>query len=453
MAQPEDDLIPTNIASATPEYVNRHVSDWDEEILELRRARLGLESEMVADGSRPLYLIDAERQAKMENTTVEAIIDRHKRQLRESTYPTPDCLLPDEVVEYLSKGHLPDTRAEHARACEPCATLLTAMKIEKFGDSNGTASPTMVAFARRKDTEETWRQRILAALSPASLGQWASITLTPIILLGVTYWISKSLDKEAAWLTAPHDTLPWVVIFAAPFFALLAHTALRSYVIRRALALGSIIGIVFMAFYYADLQQGRVAFAQLKQVQLNATNAQAQATNAQAQIVEDKMESVAVSSIQHKNATGKFLGPLHGATTEKLQSNESDSLAIRVEKMSAKEAVYVGTTSQSSWRVVADVRPDSADITWQDDNQVRKTIQLIVGTIEHSKHTGIENAETTLVVRGGSTYNFSNMNDTLLPDAGTSVLATVDPDTKSVTHIINVLYRQPRLLSTSFSPK
>ena len=119
-----------------------------ERVVQARAQQLGVslaEAETV-HVSKPLYLAAAERDAARRGTTAKAVLLEDLRRLEESSYPTPDCITPDDLedlIEALDNKNLkieavlgPDgqklmnsiwsRQLNHLATCDPCRTLLVA---------------------------------------------------------------------------------------------------------------------------------------------------------------------------------------------------------------------------------------------------------------------------------------------------------------------------------------
>lgn len=78
---------------------------------------------------KPLFLQAAERRAKVRGITAEQLLTDYSKRLSESTYPTPDCLAPDEVQRFCEGAELAAAQKEHIAACEPCQDLLEVAQL------------------------------------------------------------------------------------------------------------------------------------------------------------------------------------------------------------------------------------------------------------------------------------------------------------------------------------
>jgi hypothetical protein len=102
----EKNNLPLNIENATPDYVRDHLADWDKQILERRAEQLGVSveearrraKEEFRRNPKPLLLIEAERQAQAEGTTVDAILEEYESRLRRPLTPEQQTSMSFEIV-------------------------------------------------------------------------------------------------------------------------------------------------------------------------------------------------------------------------------------------------------------------------------------------------------------------------------------------------------------------
>jgi signal transduction histidine kinase len=66
------------------------------------------------------------RRAKALGVTPEKLLSNYAQLLRESTYPTPECLEPEELQEITSSRALTPEQSGHLQNCVPCQQLLKA---------------------------------------------------------------------------------------------------------------------------------------------------------------------------------------------------------------------------------------------------------------------------------------------------------------------------------------
>jgi hypothetical protein len=80
-------LLPTNIESATPKYVQNNLASWDAKIRDRRARRLGVSQEEAANlDSKPLFLVELEARAAAEDRPIDLLLDDYANKLRASTY-------------------------------------------------------------------------------------------------------------------------------------------------------------------------------------------------------------------------------------------------------------------------------------------------------------------------------------------------------------------------------
>jgi len=68
----------------------------------------------------------AERLAARLGLTAREYLDQQVYRLRNSEFPTPECITPDEVMEY-TLGEFPQCRGEHVKGCSFCAAMLRSV--------------------------------------------------------------------------------------------------------------------------------------------------------------------------------------------------------------------------------------------------------------------------------------------------------------------------------------
>jgi len=81
-----------------------------------------------ADGSEAFYLRAAEIRGAAKGMSTDQLLATYSERLRNSNYPTPECLTPDEVQACVSGGLLSAERIQHAEICEGCRSLLNAVE-------------------------------------------------------------------------------------------------------------------------------------------------------------------------------------------------------------------------------------------------------------------------------------------------------------------------------------
>jgi hypothetical protein len=125
-------------------------------VLKRRANRLGVPLEAAENVSspKPVYLVAAEKAASRLGTTPEAVLQDDLRRLENSSYPTPNCLTPDDLedlLDGLQERNLsietlldpesvrlianPDPswagQLNHLATCDACRTLLAACRPSK----------------------------------------------------------------------------------------------------------------------------------------------------------------------------------------------------------------------------------------------------------------------------------------------------------------------------------
>ena len=78
-------------------------------------------------GAEPLYMQAARERAREMGISPEQLLSKYSEALKTSTYPTPQCLTPEEV-ESCTNGALAEDRLKHVSDCKPCGELLTAVE-------------------------------------------------------------------------------------------------------------------------------------------------------------------------------------------------------------------------------------------------------------------------------------------------------------------------------------
>jgi hypothetical protein len=78
------------------------------------------------DQDKPFFVQAAEARAAKLGTSTEQLLSRYSEQLRDSNYPTANCLTPDEVRSYVSSSSLSDAHEQHLAICDGCKNLLEA---------------------------------------------------------------------------------------------------------------------------------------------------------------------------------------------------------------------------------------------------------------------------------------------------------------------------------------
>lgn len=438
----DKDAVPTNFEDATPAYVRKNVAVWDKEILESRAARLGVPLDDVPSiDATPLFMIEAERQAHAEGRTVKEVLEQYSSELRDSSYPTPDCLLPDEVAEYLEHHScLPKDRLAHADSCTACQTLLEASvfnaeleeelsvavaaairhaksaseikeeglltnrridRLQSIVDEVIPSDPGVNASSDRTKTAEPHLfQRLAAGLPPAL----TELLVPPIALFVGAFLVLLYIDKTAAALTVPVSFVGFsAVLLASVFLFVVVERGLWSYPRPRNLLVGLIFAGVVMAFSWQDFQKTRSSIAVVFEWRCY------------------QAESFAMSSMEHRQLTGAFLGE------EDIPPNQGD-FVVKVKDRTQDSATYVISLPSGPSMMVAIVQPDKGEIQWDNGNRTRQSIQLVTGIVEKPS----DPTDLPELNAGGRKYAWSNLDVALPPSPGTIVLAAINPKTASV---------------------
>jgi hypothetical protein len=117
-------------------------------VVQRRADRLGLSVDQAesVSVSKPRYLVAAEKAAVRLGTTPKDVLREDLRRLENSTYPSPDCITPDDVEDLTEVLHAKSLSIEdvfrpegrelmgpmwskklsHLTSCDPCQTLLIA---------------------------------------------------------------------------------------------------------------------------------------------------------------------------------------------------------------------------------------------------------------------------------------------------------------------------------------
>src|SRR5436305_1440647 len=80
---------------------------------------------------KPRFLLAAEELARQKGTDAQEILRQDREAARNSGYPGPDCLVPDEIETFFADPDaLEAGRAEHARSCAGCSALLASAEVD-----------------------------------------------------------------------------------------------------------------------------------------------------------------------------------------------------------------------------------------------------------------------------------------------------------------------------------
>jgi len=97
---------------------------FDQIVNELAAKKSIPPSRILETQQKPRFLHAAERRGRELGIASDEVLSGDLKTMRESTYPTPDCLTPDELEHFRSTGGLPNQRDRHLSECEICRTLV-----------------------------------------------------------------------------------------------------------------------------------------------------------------------------------------------------------------------------------------------------------------------------------------------------------------------------------------
>jgi hypothetical protein len=83
-------------------------------------------SQMVPE--RPLYIQAAEKRAARLGISADQLLDEYSRRLKESTYPTAECLITEEVQACSNGAELTQEQQQHVAGCDYCFALIDASR-------------------------------------------------------------------------------------------------------------------------------------------------------------------------------------------------------------------------------------------------------------------------------------------------------------------------------------
>lgn len=80
---------------------------------------------------KPRFLLAAEELARQRGTDAQEILRRNREAVRNSGYPGPDCLVPEEIESFFADPDgLEADRAKHAENCAGCSALLASAGVD-----------------------------------------------------------------------------------------------------------------------------------------------------------------------------------------------------------------------------------------------------------------------------------------------------------------------------------
>ncbi len=220
--------LPPNLVNAQPDVMSEISDRWFKELLELRSKRLHVSPEQAAniDAYTAKFQESIEQLAALEGVTPEAYLEGFARRIGQSTYATPECLTPNDVLDYAETSVIGKTQQEHLSSCTSCKTLLAASLPPKDG------------FERIRD-----ELRHLASVQPEAaplqpqpayegIAQWAplasftnSVFLFGAAVLALVALVAPLFLKPHSWFS-PQNQVAGVL---AAIFAL---AALRLFTVR-----------------------------------------------------------------------------------------------------------------------------------------------------------------------------------------------------------------------------
>ncbi len=77
---------------------------------------------------KPFYFQAAEIRGAAKGISTDQLLASYSERLRNFNYPTPECLIPDDVQACVSGELLSTDRLQHAENCEGCRNLLGAVQ-------------------------------------------------------------------------------------------------------------------------------------------------------------------------------------------------------------------------------------------------------------------------------------------------------------------------------------
>lgn len=395
--------LPTNLAGASREKIRENLPSWDARVRARRAKRLGVSVEEAANvEAKPFFMIEIENRAVAENRTVESLLEECSQRLRQSTYPTADCLLPDEVAEYAA-GTLALERLEHAETCNACATLVAAAMPSEDA-ARDLVDALRAGSPLEEQVEETEQTPIAApvgawpAFDFAFARKWAPAVLVPVFALLAMYAISLNIDTGAARQTFLHSRLTWMSAFVAALLSLGVSGLKRSPVLR-SIGVGVAFTAVLASSFFVDFRRTQSADRDLA-----------------IKSAMDQLSQFSVTSLENRRVTGKFIDVQHSAGPLRISTTEISDSQVR----------YVVTDKQLLGQAVADIGEyGGGEIKWQEGNKTIRKLELLTGKIRD------DDGIFKIHVADGRTYTLPVTDlRNLVPN--TQVFAVVDSNTASV---------------------
>jgi hypothetical protein len=402
--------LPTNIENATREHIRDSLPSWDAKIRARRARRLRISPEQAANiDAKPLFMLEIEDRAVTENRTVDSLLKEYRNRLRQSTYPTPACLLPDEVVAY-SEGVLPMERLQHADTCNACATLLAGAvpgdeAAGEFVDTLRTPAPIGV---------EVEQQRMPAAAARWPGFDWgfaersAGAVVIPAVTLIAIYVLSLRLDSNATRQTFLHNPLPWISGLILVWWSV---TELKRHPVLRSVGIGLAFTAVLASSFLADFRHSQSSDRDLA-----------------IKSPLDQLTQISVNSLQNRQANGKFIDVQH----------LSGPLQIQTAEISRSQVRYISQPANKCLgQAVAEIGDNGgSEVKWEEGDKTIRQLQFLMGKLHN------EGGVVTIQLSDGRSYNLKGTDLGNLA-ANTPVFALVDPSTASV-HSLQILNRAPQ---------
>jgi hypothetical protein len=397
--------LPTNIESATQEHVRDSLAAWDAKISARRAKRLRISAEQAGNvEAKPLFMVEIETRAATEHRTVDSLLEEYRNRLQQSTYPTPACLLVDEVAAY-AEGTLPLERLQHADTCHACATLLTGSvptdeAASEFVDALRTPLPV--------ETEEPLTAAAAAKWPGFNWGfveRWAGAVVIPAVALIAMYFVSLNVDSNATRQTFLHSPLPWVSGLIVALLGWWSVSELKRHPVLRSVGIGLAFTAVLASSFVVDFRRGQSAdrdFAIKSAL--------------------DQLTQISVNSLQNRQANGKFIDVQH----------LSGPLQIETTELSRSQVRYVATSKQVPGQAVANIGDNGGgEIKWEEGDKTIRQLQFLTGKLLN------EGGVLKVQLSDGRSYNLKGTNlGNLAPN--TPVFAVVDTGTASV-HSLQIL--------------
>jgi hypothetical protein len=394
--------LPTNIESATQEHIRDSLAAWDARILARRATRLGISAEQAGyiEG-KPLFMVEIEDRAATEHRTVDSLLEEYRNRLQQSTYPTPACLLVDEVAAY-AEGALTLERLQHANTCQACATLLAGSipsddAAAEFVDALRTPLPV--------ETEEPMTAAAAAKWPGFNWGfveRWAGAAGIPAVALSAMYLIFLNVDSNATRQTFLHNPLPWISSLIVVLLGWWSVSELRRRPVLRSAGIGLAITAVLASSFVVDFRRGQSADRDLA-----------------IKSAMDQLTQISVNSLQNRQANGKFIDVQHS----------SGPLQIETTELSKSQVRYVATSDQVPGQAVANIGDNGGgEIMWKEGDKTIRQLQFLTGKLLN------EEGVLKVQLSDGRSYDLKETNlGNLAPN--TPVFAILDTRTAAVSSL------------------